>query len=293
MSDDIKGKIFKVLGEDQSDGFVRLVDYMGDDHAIAEAARVSYGKGTKSVSDDEHLIQYLMRHGHMSPFEMAEIKLHVRVPMDIWRQWIRHRTANVNEYSTRYSEAITSAYLTIDGEWRKQSTSNKQGSAGYFTKEESHSFTMDETCSILHAHETYRNLIDGGVAREQARKVLPLCTYTEAYWKIDVRNLIHFLALRMEPHAQKEIRDYATTIYEKILKPLFPATAKAADMYIFHSVELSVRDQWVLQRLLETKFTEEQFLAVAKEALPTAWGAERCRERDECLDKFKKLGIIS
>lgn len=195
-----------------NDGFVRLVDYMGGDASIVQAARVSYGAGTKKVREDRGLIRYLMRHRHSTPFEMCEIKFHVRVPMDAWRQWIRHRTASVNEYSTRYSEAIDANQQTGSGEWRSQAKKNKQGSGGYIDTEIGSVLTAREKALQEFSREVYDERLTNGVAREQARKDLPLSTYTEAYWKIDLHNLFHFLSLRLDSHAQKEIRDYAEAI---------------------------------------------------------------------------------
>lgn len=206
--DNVLGVPFDVLDK----GHVRIIDYMGSDEAIVQAARVSYGKGTKSISDDRGLIRYLMRHRHSTPFEMCEIKLHVRVPMDHWRQWIRHRTASVNEYSTRYSEAIDDRQTTAVGGWRTQSSTNKQGSDDVLPN-----VLGAELCRLeaeLHAHadKVYQYRLEKGVAREQARKDLPLSTYTEAYWKTNLHNLLHFLSLRLDKHAQLEIRSYAEAI---------------------------------------------------------------------------------
>lgn len=212
--DDILGIPFKVL----DDGFVRVVDYLGSDESIVQAARVSYGKGTKQVSQDRGLIRYLLRHRHTTPFEMCEIKLHIRIPMDAWRQWIRHRTANVNEYSTRYSLAIESAQTTNHDQWRMQATDNKQGSSGFFEDELGQQMTEDEKFLHEKSREIYNKRVEQGVAREQARKDLPLSTYTEAYWKIDLHNLLHFLELRMEKNAQLEIREYANVIGNEIVK---------------------------------------------------------------------------
>jgi thymidylate synthase (FAD) len=224
-----------------TDGFVCLVDVMGDDAAICDAARVSYGAGTQKSSSDETLIRYLYRHGHLSPFEMVEFKFLVRVPMDVWRQWIRHRTANVNEYSTRYSEAINSCAKTPRGKWRLQSADNKQGSIGYlpietpcpgFEDQMLDGTALSKAEDELHdvARRTYEQRLRAGVAREQARKDLPLSTYTEAYWKIDLRNLLNFLSLRLDPHAQLEIREYASAIYQ-IVKKVCPLTIAAFDDY--------------------------------------------------------------
>ena len=212
------------------DGFIRVVDYMGDDSAIVQAARVSYGAGTKKVREDRGLIRYLMRHRHSTPLEMCEIKFHVRVPMDAWRQWIRHRTASVNEYSTRYSVAIDSAQRTNHDEWRIQSTKNKQGSGDFLDPTEGLYFTAQEEALQKYAREVYEERIAKGIAREQARKDLPLSTYTEAYWKIDLHNLLHFLSLRLHPHAQKEIRVYAEAIAD-IVKVWVPHTWEAFEDY--------------------------------------------------------------
>src|SRR5690242_7146820 len=200
------------------DGFVCLVDVMGDDQAVVQAARVSYGEGTRKVSDDRGLIRYLLRHRHTTPFEMVEIKFLVRVPMDAWRQWIRHRTANVNEYSTRYSVAIDAAQRTSPSQWRLQSADNRQGSAGFLPQSQGEALTRGETELQDLARRTYDARLAAGVAREQARKDLPLSTYTEAYWKVDLHNLLHFLRLRMDDHAQQEIREYAEVMGKEIVR---------------------------------------------------------------------------
>ena len=233
--DEILGLPFKVL----DDGMVRVVDYMGDDAAVVQAARVSYGTGTKKVSDDRGLIRYLLRNRHTTPFEMCELKLHVRVPMDAWRQWIRHRTASVNEYSTRYSVAIDAAQQTQLDQWRTQATDNKQGSGGFLPPETGEQLSAAETQLQQQMRRTYQGRIEAGVAREQARKDLPLCTYTEAYWKIDLHNLLHFLALRMDSHAQKEIRDYATVIGQKIVARWVPLCWEAFQDFRQGALQLS------------------------------------------------------
>lgn len=232
---EIVGKKFGVLDK----GFVRLVDYMGSDAAVVQAARVSYGEGTKKISEDRGLIRYLMRHKHTSPFEMCEIKLHVKVPMDTWRQWIRHRTANVNEYSTRYSIAIDDCQETKPGEWRTQDQTNKQGSSGFLPESAGLFLSGNEKSLQDTAQGIYKYRIDMGVAREQARKDLPLSTYTEAYWKIDLHNLFHFLALRMDSHAQLEIRSYANVIGYEIVAKLFPLSWEAFLNYKLNSMTLS------------------------------------------------------
>ncbi|MCL2005088.1 MAG: FAD-dependent thymidylate synthase [Planctomycetaceae bacterium] len=273
-------------------GFVCLVDVMGEDASIVQAARVSYGEGTKQVSDDRTLLRYLMRHQHTTPFEMAEIKLLVRVPMDCWRQWIRHRTASINEYSTRYSVAIDAVYATQPDAWRMQSESNKQGSGGMLGPEMGQSLTDEEEKLHRLSREVYDQRIERGVARELARKDLPLSTYTEAYWKVDLHNLFRFLGLRMESNAQYEIREYATAIGENIVKPLFPYCWEAFLDYQLESIRLSRLEQGVIQRLSRlgtSPATREQFLAEQD----AAWrGLERCRERDECFEKLCRLGIV-
>lgn len=182
LVDELRWKKFSVL----NDGFVCLVDVMGDDSSIVQAARVSYGEGTKKVSDDRTLIRYLLRHRHTTPFEMAEIKILVRVPMDCWRQWIRHRMANVNEYSTRYSVAIDSAQETAPEAWRTQADQNRQGSGLPLPTATGEQLTADERHLHDESRRIYEARLAAGVAREQARKDLPLATYTEAYWKVDI-----------------------------------------------------------------------------------------------------------
>ncbi len=280
-----------------NDGFVCLVDVMGDDSSVVQAARVSYGEGTKKVSDDRTLIRYLLRHRHTTPFEMAEVKFLVRVPMDCWRQWVRHRTANINEYSTRYSLAIDAAQTTLPGEWRTQAESNRQGSGDPLSAELGDKLTQQETELQNHMRSVYQERIDSGVAREQARKDLPLATYTEAYWKVDLHNLLHFLALRMDSHAQQEIRDYATTIGEKIVAPLFPMVWEAFQDYRMQSMFLTRLDVGVVQRLnanaaaagTAPPFSMEAFLA----AQDPAWAElTRSRERDECRSKLARMGMV-
>jgi len=279
------------------DGFVCLVDVMGDDSSVVQAARVSYGEGTKKVSDDRTLIRYLLRHRHTTPFEMAEIKFLVRVPMDCWRQWVRHRTANINEYSTRYSLAINAAQTTTPDQWRTQADSNRQGSGDALPSDVGQKMTDQETELQNEMRSVYQHRIDSGVAREQARKDLPLATYTEAYWKIDLHNLLHFLALRMDSHAQLEIREYATAIGEQIVAPLFPVVWEAFQDYRMQSTFLTRLDTEVIQRLTAhaaaagnaPPFSEDAFLA----AQDPKWTAlTRSRERDECRSKLARLGLV-
>lgn len=274
------------------DGFVCLVDVMGSDAAIVQAARVSYGEGTKRVSDDRTLIRYLMRHRHTTPFEMAELKFLVRVPMDVWRQWIRHRTASVNEYSTRYSVAIDAAHRTASGEWRLQSSANRQGSHGKLAESLGAELSAEEKELQDRAREVYQRRLSLGVAREQARKDLPLSTYTEAYWKIDLHNLLHFLELRLDSSAQWEIRQYARVIGEEIVAPLFPITWQAFLDYRLHSVLLTRLDVEVIRRLVGQGRLPADLASFAAAQDPDWVELERCREREECLDKLRRLGLV-
>lgn len=286
--DKIIGKPFKVL----NDGFVRVIDYLGSDSAIVQAARVSYGVGTKKTSEDKGLIRYLLRHQHTSPFEMCEIKLHVRVPMDTWRQWIRHRTANVNEYSTRYSIAIDSALQTKEDEWRLQSKINKQGSEGFIEKSKGKLLTNEEIELHKHLKEIYNKRLEIGVAREQARKDLPLSTYTESYWKIDLHNLLHFLDLRLEKNAQYEIRKYAEVIGNEIVARWCPITWEAFCEYQLCGVTFSKTEMRILKEIyLDNK---KKIIQIAKEAgwiKPEDAKVSRNIERLEFEEKLKMLGI--
>ncbi|HEV7222233.1 MAG TPA: FAD-dependent thymidylate synthase [Pirellulales bacterium] len=278
------------------DGFVCLVDVMGDDQAVVQAARVSYGEGTRKVSDDRGLIRYLLRHRHTTPFEMVELKFLVRVPMDTWRQWIRHRTANVNEYSTRYSLAIDAAQRTPANQWRTQAETNRQGSGGWLPADAGADLSAEEAELLDKARQVYERRIERGVAREQARKDLPLSTYTEAYWKVDLHNLLHFLALRMDAHAQWEIRQYARTMGDEIIGPLFPLVWEAFVDYRVEGMFLTRLDREMVRKLMErvaaagrVRATLEDFLAVQ----PGDWAAiKRSRERDECREKLVRLGIL-
>lgn len=285
--DEILGVPFKVL----DDGFVRVVDYMGSDESIVQAARVSYGKGTKKVHEDRGLIRYLMRHLHTTPFEMCEIKFHVRVPMDCWRQWIRHRTANVNEYSTRYSVAIDSAQTTPEDEWRFQALGNRQGSAGFVDAEAGKDLTDKELMLQRLTREVYEERLAKGIAREQARKDLPLSTYTEAYWKIDLHNLFHFLFLRMDAHAQYEIRRYAETIGQEIVAKWCPIAWEAFLDYRVNASNLTRLEMEIL--LAVTQGENDKALQLAKQFgwIKEDGSMKKNREREELEEKFKKLGL--
>lgn len=234
-------------------GFVRLVDWMGDDSSIVQAARVSYGKGTKSVSEDTGLIRYLLRNKHTSPFEMVEFKFHVKLPIFIARQWIRHRTANVNEYSGRYSEMPDDCYVPEPMQIRPQSSNNKQGrSDEQFENAKSQAISDSMRFVQENLFSEYSALLAKGVAREIARINLPLSNYTEWYWKIDLHNLLHFLRLRSDNHAQYEIRVYADAI-SQIIKQIVPITYAAFEDYVLNAVTFSGQEVEVLKTILSTK----------------------------------------
>jgi thymidylate synthase (FAD) len=287
--DDILGVPLRVL----DDGFVRVVDYMGADEAIVQAARVSYGAGTKHVSEDRGLVRYLMRHRHTTPFEMCEIKLHVRVPMDCWRQWIRHRTANVNEYSTRYSIAIDAALKTPPTGWRTQAADNRQGSGEPLPSEIGERLSAEEAEVQARCREVYRRRLEAGVAREQARKDLPLATYTEAYWKIDLHNLLHFLTLRLDDHAQWEIREYARVIGHEVVARWCPLAWEAFLDFRLAALSLSRLEVAVLAAV--SRGDAAAATAIAREAgwLETSAKGRRRRnrERNECEAKLGALGL--
>lgn len=231
-------------------GFVRLVDYMGDDAAIVQSARVSYGKGTKSVTEDRGLIRYLMRHRHTSPFEMVEFKFHVKLPIFVARQWIRHRTANVNEYSGRYSEMRDEFYVPEPGQIRPQSAVNKQGRAAEAMDKDKAEEIIEDYKKIQEIlFDDYTNLLDTGLARELARINLPLSTYTEWYWKIDLHNLFHFLRLRLDVHAQYEIRVYGEVIAD-IIKQIVPLAYEAFEDYILNRYVFSAPEIKILKKML-------------------------------------------
>jgi len=243
-------------------GFIRVVDYMGDDSSIVQSARVSYGKGTKKVSTDSGLIKYLMRHRHSTPFEMCEIKYHVKLPIFVARQWIRHRTANVNEYSARYSILDKEFYLPSKENLAAQSTSNRQGRGKVINGKQA-----DNILEMLKkdAEQTYNNyetmlnerydgtIIDEanqGLARELARMNLTLNTYTQWYWKTDLLNLLNFLSLRADSHAQYEIRAYAQAMTET-LKKWVPITFEAFMDYRVGAMELSAKGKTVIQKMIK------------------------------------------
>jgi thymidylate synthase (FAD) len=232
-----------------------------------------------------------MRHHHTTPFEMCEIKFHVRVPMDCWRQWIRHRTANVNEYSTRYSIAIDTAQKTPANEWRLQASGNKQGSEGFINEEMGRKFTQREEELYQTSWKVYQERLEAGIAREQARKDLLLSTYTESYWKIDLHNLIHFLALRMDDHAQYEIRSYANTIGYEVLSKWCPFVWEAFLDYRFQSMAFSRLELDLMKVISGGKKKEAVELAIKYGWLSGEGNLKRNREREEFENKLQFLDI--
>jgi thymidylate synthase (FAD) len=233
-----------------SNGFVRLVDYMGSDQSIVQAARVSYGEGTKSVREDRGLIRYLMRHDHTTPFEMVILKFHIKAPIFVVRQWIRHRTASVNEESARYSIVREEFHEPSISDVGFQSKDNRQGRSSDEVPAEIVSRFLDhlkETREIAYAH--YEQFLQDNIARELARTVLPLSTYTQFYWQMNLQNLFHFLRLRLDNHAQKEIRDYAQRVAECV-QAVAPVAWEAFEEYKLHGQSFSRTELEVLRHLV-------------------------------------------
>ncbi|MCC0076905.1 MAG: FAD-dependent thymidylate synthase [Rhodobacter sp.] len=235
-------------------GFVRAIDYMGDDSAIVQAARVSYGAGTRHVQNDEGLIRYLMRHWHSTPFEMCELKLHVKLPVFVARQWIRHRTANVNEYSARYSILDREFYIPEPAQLAAQSTVNNQGRGAVLEGPEAARVLALLKSDAAQMYDHYEEMLsqDGqqGLARELARMNLPMNIYTQWYWKTDLHNLFHFLRLRADSHAQYEIRVYAEAI-ARMVADWVPLAYAAFEDYRMGGVTLSSKAIDVLKRMLK------------------------------------------
>ena len=236
-------------------GYVVLVDYMGNDAAIVQAARVSYGKGTKAVQDDRGLIRYLLRHRHTTPFEMVEFKFLVRLPIFVARQWIRHRMASVNEYSARYSIVPDEFEIPPAEEVRHQSSRNRQGRGDALPADVVERFRTDLERISKDAYSAYTRSLEAGVARETARLLLPVAYYTQWYWKADLWNLFHFLSLRLDPHAQEEIRLYAAEM-AKLTRLVAPVAYEAFEEFTLSGLSLSRREQVAVRSLLEGKTPE-------------------------------------
>jgi thymidylate synthase (FAD) len=248
-------------------GFIRVIDYMGDDAAIVQAARVSYGAGTKHVQNDEGLIRYLMRHWHSTPFEMCEIKLHVKLPVFVARQWIRHRTANVNEYSARYSILDREFYIPQPEQLAAQSVVNNQGRGEVLTGAESARVLDILKRDAAQCYDNYESMLsqDGqqGLARELARMNLPMNIYTQWYWKVDLHNLFHFLRLRADAHAQYEIRVYAEAI-AACVRDWVPLAYAAFENYRMGGATLSAKAISVLKRQLKGETVTQEESGMSK-----------------------------
>lgn len=253
--DEILGWEFPVLDH----GFIRVIDYMGDQGAITQAARVSYGEGTKTVQDDDGLLNYLLRHHHTTPFEMCEIKLHVKLPVFVARQWVRHRTANINEYSARYSILDREFYIPEIKHMAMQSVINNQGRGQVLEPEKAKQIQDWLLHDAEHAYDSYTAMMlpeteggEYGLARELARMNLPTNIYTQWYWKTDLWNLLNFMRLRADSHAQYEIRVYAEVI-EHIVATWVPSVFGAYFNYIKHSISLSAKEQRAFALLVNTE----------------------------------------
>ena len=248
-------------------GFVRVIDYMGDDAAITQAARVSYGKGTKAVSNDEGLIRYLMRHWHSTPFEMCEVKFHVKLPVFVARQWIRHRTANVNEYSARYSILDREFYIPAPEHINAQSVVNNQGRGQVLEGEEAQRVLEILKADSTRCYDNYEAMIsqDGqdGLARELARMNLPANVYTQWYWKVDLHNLFHFLRLRADAHAQYEIRVYAELMCD-LVKDWVPFAYSAFEDYRMGGANLSGKGVECVRRMLKGEEVTQETSGMSK-----------------------------
>lgn len=230
-------------------GFVGLVETMGSDESIDESARMSYGKGTRTISDRRNLIRYLVRHHHTSPIEMGEVRFHLKVPIFVMRQLVRHRTASLNEYSGRYSEMTNEMYVPDLARIRVQSKTNKQGSGDQVADDLAKSIQMLIDVTQEDTFEAYENLIQSDYARELARCVLPVSNYTELYWKIDLKNFFHFAKLRLDPHAQWEIVQLAQLMYDA-MKPFFPITCEAFEDYWLNARSYSTFDRTIIKQLV-------------------------------------------
>jgi len=266
VSDGMEAHLYKAY-EVLDHGFIRVIDYMGDDAAICQAARVSYGKGTKSVQNDAGLIRYLMRHWHSTPFEMCEIKLHVKLPVFVARQWIRHRTANVNEYSARYSILDREFYIPAPDQLAAQSVVNNQGRGVALEGEEAARVLEILKSDSNRAYDNYEAMISDegqkGLARELARMNLPANIYTQWYWKVDLHNLFHFLRLRADMHAQYEIRVYADAIC-KVVADWVPAAYGAFEDYRMGAANLSGKAMDCVRRMLKGQEVTQESSGMSK-----------------------------
>ena len=266
-------------------GFVKLLDVMGDDEEVENSARISYGEGTRKVNQTRNLIRYLMRHKHTSPFEMCEVKFHLKLPIFIMRQLVRHRTANLNEYSGRYSVMSNEFYLPEGDYLAKQSTTNNQGRGEVLEKQGLLQFEFNRIYDG--ASMAYQVLLEEDLSRELARAVLPVANYTECIWKIDLHNFFHFVKLRADGHAQREIRDYADAMYE-LVKPNFPICCEAFEDYIQGATTFSKQEMGIIGELLEYADTKAALAGMSVEGADVLESKLGKRESKEFLEKLKQ-----
>jgi len=264
-------------------GFVKLLDVMGSDEEVENAARISYGKGTRKVSQTRNLIRYLIRHKHTSPLEMCEVKFHIKLPIFIMRQLVRHRMANLNEYSGRYSIMSDEFYLPEADYLQKQSTTNNQGREEVIPNKGLLQFEFNRIYDG--AQIAYENLLNHELTKELARAVLPVANYTECIWKIDLHNFFHFVKLRADKHAQREIQDYANAMYE-LVKPKFPLCCEAFEDYNRDAVTFSKQEMDVIRELLEYTDTKAALAGMSIKAGTLEHKLGK-RERIEFLEKLK------
>ena len=266
-------------------GFVKLLDVMGDDEEVENAARISYGEGTRKVSQTRNLIRYLMRHKHTSPFEMCEVKFHIKLPIFVMRQLVRHRTANLNEYSGRYSIMSDEYYLPQGDYLQKQSSTNNQGRDETLPNKGALQFEFNRIYD--NANIAYHNLLEEDLARELARVLLPVANYTEVIWKIDLHNFFHVIKLRADSHAQREIQDYANAMYE-LVKPHFPLCCEAFEDYVKNSVTFSRQEIEVIRELLEYADTKAALAGMSVKDVGVLESKLGKRESKEFLEKLKQ-----
>ena len=245
-------------------GFVKLLDVMGNDEEVENSARISYGEGTRKVNQTRNLIRYLMRHKHTSPFEMCEVKFHLKLPIFVMRQLVRHRTANLNEYSGRYSVMSNEFYLPEGDYLAKQSTTNSQGRGEVLEQQGLLQFEFNRIYDG--ASMAYQVLLEHELSREVARAVLPVANYTECIWKIDLHNFFHFVKLRSDDHAQREIRDYADAMYE-LVKPNFPICCEAFEDYMRDAVTFSRKEMEVIKDNLNGSWTMNDYGLSERESI--------------------------
>ena len=266
-------------------GFVKLLDVMGDDEEVENSARISYGEGTRKVNQTRNLIRYLMRHKHTSPFEMCEVKFHLKLPIFIMRQLVRHRTANLNEYSGRYSVMSDEFYLPEGDYLAKQSTTNSQGRGEVLEQQGLLQFEFNRIYDG--ASMAYQVLLEHDLSREVARALLPVANYTECIWKIDLHNFFHFVKLRSDSHAQREIRDYADAMYE-LVKPNFPICCEAFEDYIQGATTFSKQEMGVIKELLEYADTKAALTGMSVKGAGVLESKLGKRESKEFLEKIRK-----